>query len=418
MFAKKTKILLLEDDLSTQELYGAILKKEGAEILSFTTSKAAINHCEASKLESEDIIITDLGLPDGDGADFVRYVRSIHKTIPILVISANEQLSVVIDVMRENVQDYLIKPIDRKKLVNKVQSILSRTEIDFSRWIYEKEKIISLEKLLDWYSFKNRAMEKGDFDKKTLHKNLFQTLRTSLSQGAGFGILMQIIDIIKAMEKDGKGHYLLQEEIVEILEENASYANRIVDTFSEIEDIIFDRVKTEPTEVQDIFVILDTAKMNLEDMLKNKDQTILIGKPDNRKYDQAKVLLNRTLFTKIITELLLNAMKFSAVGSKITILIYTEKDEISLSFINVMNSDNGVGEALPNELHNLLFEPFFRLNKNNYDAYKTLDFGLGLSFVREAITKFGGTVQVANLTDYSKDSKEAKVEFKIKLPYI
>ncbi|TGL72363.1 ATP-binding response regulator [Leptospira jelokensis] len=411
------KLLIVEDDPTTALLYQGALRSIASEFVVYSGIKPVLFLLENDGIGEFDLIVTDLKLPDGTGAELVREIRKKNSQIPILVITSESDSVSIIEVMKENVQDYLIKPVLPKELLKKVEYHLSKRSLDYKTSILEKEKIISLEKLLDWYSFKNRSLEAGEFNAKELHKNLFHVLRASLSQGAGFGILVQIIDIIKGMKQTETGDYILEKEILSILEENANYSKKVLNTFAEIENIIFGRVPEEEIPLSLFWNELKSVANDLESQTKIKNHKILISDVSKNQLENHSILWNREYFQKLFRELLINAMKFSLDSSSILVLLEWKSDSISLSVINVVGSDLKIGEGIPNEYLDLVFEPFFRLTKNLYERYETLDFGIGLSFVKETVQKFGGTIRVSNILDHLGENVEPKVEFKLTLPY-
>ncbi len=413
-----TTVVIVDDDPTSSLLYASSLRKSGYQIVTCSGLRSAMDWLNKNSNHGASLLVTDLQLTDGKGLDLIKQTRKLSKSMPIIVISGDSDPASIIEVMRENVQDYIIKPVSPSILLTKVEYHLSKSDSDYQKSIYEKERIISLEKLIDWYNFKNRKLEADNFDSSALHKNLFHILRASLSQGAGFGILLQLIGIIQATKKDEFGNHILQKEILEILEDNASYAKKVIDAFTEIEDVIFGRVSIVQGTIKELISELDSLPKELKSFLAIKNQSLSIGIPNSEYSYNKQILWEKTFFKKIIKELLLNAMKFSPQTSKIVILIYLDQKEISISIINPMNDDNRVGEVLPEEYHDLIFEPFFRLNKNIYEAYQTLDFGIGLSLVKETVVKFGGSINVRNLIDHLDSESKGKVEFKIKFPYV
>ncbi|TGK53968.1 response regulator [Leptospira kanakyensis] len=415
---QKPNILIIEDDPTTALLYTSTLRTSGYEIIQFSGLKPTLETYREDGFKSVDLIVTDLVLPDGTGKELILEVRKTNPNVPIIVVSAAEDSQSIIDVMRENVQDYCIKPISPKELSKKIQYHLSKQEMDYQKTVFEKEKIISLEKLLDWYSFKNQSLEKGEFDSKELHKNLFHVLRASLSQGAGFGILVQIIDIIKGMTKTKEGDYILQKEILEILEENASYAKKVLQTFTEIENIIFGRVDSVKVSLREFRAEISALVLEMDPLLKIKNQKIQLGKLEDKYLDSKYILWDKEYFRKFFAELLLNAMKFSPESGSIFVFFQSDSEFVSISVINSVAVESDTGQGIPNEYLDLVFEPFFRLTKNLYEKYGSLDFGIGLSLVRETIHKFGGHIIVRNILDHLGDVVTPKVEFKATLPYV
>lgn len=412
-----TKVLLLEDDPTICLLFSGLLQKQGMEVTSFAEIKSALEYIESNPFLSESVILTDLQLPDGNGLEFVREIRKINKSIPIIVITSTEDPKSIIEVMREHVQEYIIKPVIPAELLSRIKYQLSNKDKEYQYSEYEKQKIISLEKLLDWYSYKNHSLKKGEFNTQDMHKNLFYGLRTSLAQGAGFGILTQIIDIIKVMPKAENGNYILDSEVLNLLEENAVYAKKVLDRFTEIEEVIFDRIPAVQTNPVQVLKELNSVKSEMSPIFLLKNQSFVMGEIDTKNFESNPILWNQKYFHNVFYELLLNAMRFSASSSKIYSLFQSNKDGLVISIVNSLSEDFQMRDGIPNEYLELVFEPFFRLHKNIYEKHGSLDFGIGLSFVRQTLQKFGGTISAFNIFDHTNSNKEPKIEFRIFLPY-
>ena len=83
------RVLVVEDDREIRSMMQASLAVEGFEV------QTAVSVSEASALLRHalpDVVVLDLGLPDGDGADLVRELRQRHN-LPVLVVSARHQES-------------------------------------------------------------------------------------------------------------------------------------------------------------------------------------------------------------------------------------------------------------------------------------------------------------------------------------
>jgi K+-sensing histidine kinase KdpD len=93
-------------------------------------------------------------------------------------------------------------------------------------------------------------------------------------------------------------------------------------------------------------------------------------------------------------------------------------DFIEIEILNTPIPNDDGSKGIPLECENLVFEPFFRMTKKLYEAYKTLDFGIGLTFVENVITKHKGRVSATTITDYSGKDKTGilRVSFAILLP--
>ena len=121
------KILIVEDDRSTQVLYKHGFRDQPFEIFLADTGKAAL----AVYLESRpDIIILDLGLPDIDGILILKKIREEVNDISttIIVASSLSDRENVVQCMKFGINGFLVKPIDAKTLLEKVLESHKRRE--------------------------------------------------------------------------------------------------------------------------------------------------------------------------------------------------------------------------------------------------------------------------------------------------
>mgnify|MGYP003340297620 CR=1 FL=1 len=77
-------------------------------------ARKAFNH------RAPDVILLDLGLPDGDGIDLVRWVRAERST-PIVVLSARESEASKVEALTAGADDYLTKPFGMRELLARIQ---------------------------------------------------------------------------------------------------------------------------------------------------------------------------------------------------------------------------------------------------------------------------------------------------------
>ena len=118
----KFQILVVEDDAPVRKLITTTLKAHG---YSFT---AAVNGNDAimeTASHNPDIILLDLGLPDMDGLDIIRKVRS-WSSVPIIVISARTEDQDKIEALDAGADDYLTKPFSVEELLARLRSTFRR----------------------------------------------------------------------------------------------------------------------------------------------------------------------------------------------------------------------------------------------------------------------------------------------------
>jgi two-component system KDP operon response regulator KdpE len=115
-------ILLVEDEREIRRFIRQALEGEGSEVREAGTMALALEAVVSLKPQ---LIILDLGLPDGDGVDFVQRVRSWSQ-VPVLVLSARSTERDKIAVLDAGADDYLTKPFSVGELLARVRALLRR----------------------------------------------------------------------------------------------------------------------------------------------------------------------------------------------------------------------------------------------------------------------------------------------------
>lgn len=125
-------ILVLEDDTKLNQLVCTYLNDSGF------TAKGCLNAKDAyDELYNNlyDLIISDIMMPDIDGFEFARTVRQVNEHIPILFMSARDDLPAKQKGFQLGIDDYMVKPIDFEELLLRVRALLRRSNIEAERKI-------------------------------------------------------------------------------------------------------------------------------------------------------------------------------------------------------------------------------------------------------------------------------------------
>ena len=117
-------ILLIEDDPDLRRLVAGALAKAGHHV---DSEVSAMDGLRAATSDRFDLIILDLGLPDLDGADLLRMIRSVS-AIPIIVATARGADDVVVSTLDAGADDYLVKPFSVQQLQARVRAVLRRRD--------------------------------------------------------------------------------------------------------------------------------------------------------------------------------------------------------------------------------------------------------------------------------------------------
>jgi two-component system, OmpR family, KDP operon response regulator KdpE len=117
-------VLLVEDDRELRATLREALEVEGYRVLasaSLADANAVLAH--ASQHEAIDLVLLDLGLPDGDGESLLAAIRREHNT-PVVVISARESDGSKIRLLDSGADDYLVKPFSIGELLARLRVAL------------------------------------------------------------------------------------------------------------------------------------------------------------------------------------------------------------------------------------------------------------------------------------------------------
>lgn len=119
------RILLIEDDAVIRGFVRESLQNEGGEV--FEADTGARGLIEAATRQPA-LLILDLGLPDRDGLDVIRDIRS-WSLLPIIVLSARTQETAKVAALDAGADDYLIKPFGVPELLARVRAQLRRAAV-------------------------------------------------------------------------------------------------------------------------------------------------------------------------------------------------------------------------------------------------------------------------------------------------
>lgn len=115
-------ILIVEDDVAISRLLQLSFKQLGHKTLLAKDTQSALREIQT---RNPDIILLDLGLPDGDGKELIKTVRALL-SIPIIVVSARSDEEEIIASLDAGADDYVTKPFSTNELLARVRSTQRR----------------------------------------------------------------------------------------------------------------------------------------------------------------------------------------------------------------------------------------------------------------------------------------------------
>lgn len=118
------KILLIEDDLDLGNGVRIALADQGMEVVWVRRLEDASYQLAS---ESCDLILLDLGLPDGDGLSLLNRLRRERQELPVLILSARDTLPDRLRGLDSGADDYLVKPFELAELLSRVRALARRS---------------------------------------------------------------------------------------------------------------------------------------------------------------------------------------------------------------------------------------------------------------------------------------------------
>jgi two-component system KDP operon response regulator KdpE len=139
MWMNKPMILVVEDDKAVRNLITTTLETQDYQFHTASTGGESILEAISHK---PDIIILDLGLPDMDGIDIIKKIRT-WSNVPIVVVSARSEDRDKIDALDAGADDYLTKPFSVEELLARLRVTLRRVQYDYIKNIQNDSVFIN-----------------------------------------------------------------------------------------------------------------------------------------------------------------------------------------------------------------------------------------------------------------------------------
>lgn len=136
------KILVLEDDAQLNRAICTFLRQQGYVVAGCLNADEAY---DTMYVNIFDLIISDIMMPNVDGFEFVRNIRKQNEEVPIIFITAREDITAKQLGFRLGVDDYMVKPIDFEELALRIGALFRRAKISSSKKIEAGNLILDAE---------------------------------------------------------------------------------------------------------------------------------------------------------------------------------------------------------------------------------------------------------------------------------
>jgi len=118
-----SKILIVDDEIEILNPLEEMLLDEGFEVRTFTNPLKALDFL---RMQSVDLAIFDIKMPELNGLDLLRHARELHKTLPVIFLSSKNEDADQLVGFSIGADDYVGKPFTKQLLMFRVKSVLKR----------------------------------------------------------------------------------------------------------------------------------------------------------------------------------------------------------------------------------------------------------------------------------------------------
>ena len=363
--AYSSRILVVDDNASNRDVLERRLVREGHRVLCAANGASAL---ELIVRQEFDLILLDLIMPEMSGFEVLRRLKAAEHTrhIPVIVISALDELDSVVRCIEAGAEDYLTKPFNPILLSARIGASLEK------KWLRDREKKFVAD------------LEQEKARSETLLLNILpQSIVNRMRNGE-----MVIADRVAEatiLFCDLVGFTALSQELA---------ADRIIDFLSKIFSA-FDQLAAE-FGVEKIKTIGDAYKMCIRDRLEEVRTLIapLAEKNGNMLELQpaenlGSMRTDRTKLKQSLLNILSNASKFTENGR---LTLVAERFETDRPMVRFAITDTGIG--MTEEQLGRLFQAFSQADASTTKKYGGT--GLGLAISRQFCQLLGGDITVAS----------------------
>ncbi len=357
------RLLIVDDTPANLNLLEEILSKENYAVRALPSGKLALR---AAFAKPPDLILLDIKMPNMDGYEVCTQLKADERTrdIPILFISALQEVDDKVRAFEVGGVDYISKPFQVEEVLARVRTHLQMRTL--------QQKL----------STAKQQAENANHIKSVFLASVSNELRDPLNSIIGFAQVLASAEQLPADLRPPTQHIQSSGEHLLTLINN-----------------VLDLSKIESGEME---IVLDTVDVNA---LVQEITTIFAWQAEQKSLAlschtslQTYLYADPKRLRQVLLNLLSNAIKFTATGH---VSVYADYQD---GYLNLCVEDSGQG--ISTEQQQEIFKPFTQLN---VDPYKNQGIGLGLSITRKIITHMNGDIGLNS--DLGKGCR-----FQVKIP--
>ncbi len=352
-------LLVVDDDEVNRDILARNLERLGHRTLMAANGKEGLALLEQHEV---DLVLLDLMMPEMDGVEVLDTIRSRDRTchVPVLILSASDELEQVAVSIEAGAEDYLLKPFEPVLLRARINAALERKRLRD----LERHKTAELERAERELRLSNEELQRFVY---AASHDLKEPLRTVTAYAQLFG------------RKYGSG---LNEDATELLGTIVGATKRMADLINDLlaySDISMSAWTPGPVATEAV----------LQETLQLLRQAIEEGHAEITCGPLPVVTADHSQLIRLFQNLISNAIKYRRPGEEACIHISAELISAELGNRRWVFSvqDNGIG--IPEEHREIVFQVFRRLHGREIPGT-----GVGLAICQRVVERLGGQIWV------------------------
>ena len=153
-------ILVVEDNADMRELFCTVLSDSGYHAIPTLDGMDALDIMDKEYI---DLIVADIMMPNMDGYELTRSLRAANYDLPILMVTAKDQFEDIQRGFRSGTDDYMVKPINVKELVLRVEALLRRAKISSEKKIVVGSTVLNYDALTVTFHGQETTLPQKEF---------------------------------------------------------------------------------------------------------------------------------------------------------------------------------------------------------------------------------------------------------------
>jgi signal transduction histidine kinase len=352
-------VLVVDDIPANVRLLSGILKMAGYEVVTAASGAEALGILGDIKPGTgPDIVLLDVMMPDMDGFEVCSRIKAAPETayLPVVMVTALHETTDRVRALEAGADDFLTKPVDEVEVAARVRSLVrvkrQRDDIDHA------------------YAELRRAESQRD----SLTAMLVHDLRTPLTAIIG-PIEMLTTDLAGQLDE-------MQTELFTMCSRSAHRLLGLVNNLLDVSKMESGEMTLHLAETDPAHLITDAANQ-LAPLARESGIELIHEACAGLSVLRA----DPDLLTRVLVNLIGNALKFTPRGGTVTVSAHSETDERGVTF-----AVRDTGEGIPRESFERIFEKFGQVEERQ--GGRKMSTGLGLTFCRMVVEAHGGRIWI------------------------